>query len=110
MRSSKYSDVTSSSLWRSSWAALLTSTVIGPNVLRTEATAFFSAAMSVRSQCSKWTFWRLRLMRATSAFDSFSLMSMKATFDPWAAKCSTMDSPMPDPPPVTRTVRPLRLG
>ena len=81
-RSSKYSGVTSSSVWRSSWAALLTRTVIGPKSLRTLATALRNAAMSVRSQGSKWTFWRLRFRRAARAFDSFSLMSMKATFDP----------------------------
>ena len=35
MRSSKYSGVTLSSVWRSSWAALLTRMVIGPSALRT---------------------------------------------------------------------------
>ncbi len=33
----------------------MTSTVIGPSALRTARTAFCSASMSVRSQCSKWT-------------------------------------------------------
>src|SRR5262249_34755664 len=37
-------------------------------------------------------------------------MSTKATFEPWAQKCSTMDAPMPLAPPVTRTTRSRKLG
>ena len=48
-RLSQYSGVTSSVRWRSSWAALFTSTVIGPMTSRTVAIAARRAAMSVRS-------------------------------------------------------------
>ena len=37
-------------------------------------------------------------------------MSTKVTFAPWAQKCSTRLSPMPEPPPVMKVTRSLRLG
>ena len=37
-------------------------------------------------------------------------MSTKATREPWAQKCSTIEAPMPLAPPVTRTTRSRRLG
>ena len=69
MRSSKYSGVTSSIVWRSSWAALLTRMVIGPSAFRTASIAVLTAAMSVRSHGSKWTVWRFLFRRETSAFE-----------------------------------------
>lgn len=43
---------TSASAWRTSLAALLTSTAIGPMCVRTAAMAACSASSSVRSQCT----------------------------------------------------------
>ena len=37
-------------------------------------------------------------------------MSTNATRARWAQKCSTMEAPMPLPPPVTNTTRSSRLG
>jgi hypothetical protein len=45
-----------------------------------------------------------------SAFDATSSMSTKATLAPCSAKCSTIDAPMPEPPPDTNTARSFRLG
>jgi len=39
-----------------------------------------------------------------------SSMSTKPTFEPCAAKCSTIDAPMPEPPPEMKTERSFRLG
>ena len=36
--------------------------------------------------------------------------SIKPTFAPWAEKPCTISAPMPDAPPVTKTVFPARLG
>ena len=51
IRSSQNSGVTSSHLWRWSFAALLTNTVIGPSRRAASAIAARKAAMSRRSQC-----------------------------------------------------------
>ena len=51
-----------------------------------------------------------RAIRLTSARDGASAMSQKATFAPWAQKCSTKLAPMPLPPPLMKTTRPARLG
>jgi len=45
-----------------------------------------------------------------SALDAVSSMSTKATLAPCSAKCSTIEAPMPEPPPDTNTARSLRLG
>ena len=36
-------------------------------------------------------------------FDSSISISTKKTFDPCSQKCSTIDPPIPDPPPVMKT-------
>jgi hypothetical protein len=35
---------------------------------------------------------------------------MKPVREPWAAKARTISSPMPEAPPVMKTVAPFRLG
>src|SRR5476649_1490856 len=45
-----------------------------------------------------------------SVVEAASSISTKPTFDPCAAKCSTIAAPMPEPPPETKTDLSLRLG
>ena len=47
---------------------------------------------------------------STSAVEASRWMSTNATRARWAQRCSTMDAPMPLPPPVTKTTRSSRLG
>ncbi len=49
-------------------------------------------------------------MRAQSAVDAASAMSTNVTFARCAQKCSTMEAPIPEPPPVTNTPLSARLG
>ena len=39
----------------------------------------------------------------TSLFDDFSFISIKKTFEPCSQKCSTIEAPIPEPPPVMKT-------
>ena len=106
-RSSQYSGVTSSQPWRSSRAALLTSTVGAPMRSAIRAKAARSWSMSRRSQGSKAS---SPSVPATSASAVFSSKSTKPTRAPCAAKAFTISAPMPEAPPVTRTDLPFRLG
>ena len=47
---------------------------------------------------------------STSAREGSRWMSTKATRARWAHKCSTIEAPIPLPPPVTKTTRSARLG
>ena len=105
MRSSQYSGSTVRQSWRSSRAALFTSTVTGPSCSATAATATRSAAMSRRSQCRNSA-----PVRAAICCPPKSSKSRKATRDPCAANCATISAPMPLAPPVTSTTRSFRLG
>src|SRR5215470_11549293 len=49
-------------------------------------------------------------MALTRASDAERSMSTNATRARWAQRCSTIDAPMPLPPPVTNATRPSRLG
>src|SRR5499433_3729783 len=46
----------------------------------------------------------------TRVSDTAASMSTNATRARWAQRCSTIDAPMPLPPPVTNATRPSRLG
>ena len=97
--------------WRWSWAALLTSTRIGPSFCLASAIALCSASMSVMSHAmNSGAGSPLPAIAFTSASDASRAISTKATFDPCAQKCSTIDAPMPLPPPVMKTARSFRLG
>src|SRR6185369_2181140 len=110
-RSSQYSGVTASMAWRSSWAALLTSTRTAPQRASTCATAARRAAISRRSHGMKSGAGIPRPpRRAASASEASRRMSTKATRARCAHRCSTMEAPMPLPPPVTKTTRSSRLG
>jgi len=100
-----------SSAWRSSLAALFTSTSMSPKAAATRAIAACSAATSLTSQCSKCGRgrpWRSR--SSHSVREDSSAMSTKPTRAPWRAKCPTRLAPMPLPPPLTKTTRSRRLG
>jgi len=111
MRSSQYSSVTCSRLWRSSLATLLTSAWKSPSAAAASAIAACSAATSRTSQtrhhgaaappAATWS---------ASARLAASATSTNATRAPCAAKAETMPAPMPEPPPVTKTARSRRLG
>src|SRR5262245_5702322 len=110
-RSSQYSGVTLSMEWRSSWAALLTRTRAGPWSARASSTAARSAAMSRRSQAMNVGAGTPRpRIRSTSAREASRWISTNATRARCSHRCSTMDAPMPLPPPVTNTARSSRLG
>src|SRR5215470_13441460 len=49
-------------------------------------------------------------MALTRASDAERSMSTNATRARWAQRCSTIEAPMPLPPPVTNATRPSRLG
>jgi hypothetical protein len=111
MRSSQYSGVTVSNLWRSSWAALLTSTVIGPCRSAAWRMARRSASISRRSHSmNKGSRSPAAATSVTSAALGSTAMSTNATLAPCAAKWRTSAAPMPLPPPVMNTERSCRLG
>src|SRR5215471_8278677 len=69
------------------------------------------AAMSVRSHSMKSGAWIALAGRVSTSFAALNTsLSMKATREPCAAKCSTMDAPIPEAPPVIRTTLSSRLG
>ena len=110
-RSSQYSGVTVSHGWRSSRAALLTSTVIGPCASAASATARRSAAISRRSQArNSGRPCPAASISATSASLASRARSRNATREPCSQKRRTIWAPMPEPPPVTSTERPSGWG
>src|SRR5215213_11013422 len=64
--------------------------------------------MSVRSACSKRTSNPSPASSVASFSEAARAMSMKATLDFCCANRRTIASPIPEPPPVTRTVLPAR--
>ncbi len=110
MPASQLSGVVSATLWRWSLAALFISAAIGPKRPRTASTAASSAVVSVRSASTNSGAVRAPGSEAASVRPEPPSMSMKPTFAPWAAKCSTRLAPMPVAPPVTSTTRSTRLG
>src|SRR5262245_28872876 len=111
MRSSQYSGVTLLQSWRMSLAALLTSTPTSPRSRPTRSIVAWKAGISVMSQRVKCgaTPYCARMVSHNARLDASS-MSTKATRAPWSTKPSTMAASMPEPPPVTNTVLPRKLG
>src|SRR5271157_230219 len=67
--------------------------------------------MSVRSQRRNSGGQEQSVERCfTNSSEHSAAISRKATFAPCRANCSTMEAPMPEPPPVINTTRSCRLG
>ena len=94
----------------SSFAALLIKTEISPNFFFTSVILFFNFSILVKSHNLKRGTFLEFIYFLTNLLPFFSSLSKKATFEPCCRKFSTIDSPIPDAPPVIITTLSFNEG